>query len=100
MARAVLSNPERRAAGEPLYIRDPRTGASVEVFYAEPVLAQSFGAHAGWFWWTCLLGGLPDVPPHGPFASSYSAYRDATGGAPRAFGRCANLSSDAQDGRC
>jgi hypothetical protein len=44
MARAVISDRKRRAALEPLYEIDPRTGASVEVFYADRALAGSFGA--------------------------------------------------------
>ena len=49
MARAVISDPKRRAAFEPIYDVDPRTGASVEVFFADHVLAKSFGdvARAG-----------------------------------------------------
>jgi hypothetical protein len=76
MARAVISAPQRRAAGEPLYDFDARTGATVEVFYADRVLAKSFGTRPGWFWWTCRPGFLPDVPPRGPFASGYLAYRN------------------------
>ena len=53
MARAVASNFERRASYEPLYDFDPRTEASVEVFYADQVLAKSFDTRPGWFWWTC-----------------------------------------------
>ena len=75
MARAVISDPKRRTAYEPLYDIDPQTGASVEVFYADRTLAMSFGMHgAGWFWWACQPGCLPDGPPIGPFATSYSAY--------------------------
>jgi site-specific recombinase XerD len=43
MSRAVASELERRTACEPLYDLDPQTGASVEVFYADQVLAASFG---------------------------------------------------------
>jgi hypothetical protein len=79
MARAIVtSHRTRRPQYEPLYDVCPKTGATIEVFYADRVLAQSFGANgAGWFWWTCRAGSLPDVPPIGPFASSYLAYRDA-----------------------
>jgi hypothetical protein len=77
MAQAVSSDPKRRAAYEPLYDIDPRTGASVEIFYADRVLAESFGARSGWFWWSCQKGFLPDREPTGPFATSYLAYRDA-----------------------
>jgi hypothetical protein len=62
---------------EPLYDFDPRTGATIEVFYADPVLAASFGKPgAGWMWWTCWRGDRP-CEPSGPFSSSYRAYRDA-----------------------
>ena len=90
MARAVITtNPRRRAAGEPLYLKDPQSGASIEVFLADPVLAKSFHAGDGWFWWTCLPGCLPDTAPHGPFATSYRAFRDALArrSKPPQFGR-------------
>ena len=74
MARAVISDPKRRSAFEPLYDIDPQTGASIEVFYADPALANPFGRGTGRFWWTCQRGFLPDGPPTGPFATS--AYRN------------------------
>jgi hypothetical protein len=79
MARAVItSRTERRAAHEPLYDIHPDTGASIEVFWADRVLAQSFGTRGpGWHWWTCRPGKLPDCLPVGPFPTSYRAYRDA-----------------------
>jgi hypothetical protein len=76
MPRAIVGA-ERRAAYEPLYDMDPQTGASIEVFFADRVLAASFGVRCGWFWWQCQRGGLPDGLPTGPFATSYAAYRDA-----------------------
>jgi hypothetical protein len=84
MARAAISN-TGRAACEPLYDIDPQTGASVEVFYADRVLAKSFGRDSGWFWWSCQVGFLPGEPT-GPFATSYAAYRDALDGGKRLFG--------------
>lgn len=79
MARAVISDPKRRAAFEPLYDFNRRTGARFEVFFADHVLAKSFGTHSGWFWWTCQSGGLPDRPT-GPFGTSYAAYCNALNG--------------------
>jgi len=76
VARAVISDPKRHTACEPLYDIDPRTGASVEIFYADRALATSFGARAGWFWWACQPGFLPGGLPIGPFATSYGAYRN------------------------
>jgi hypothetical protein len=76
VARAVISNPERRAAFEPLYDIDPRTGGAIEVFFADRVLAKSFGRGPGWYCWSCQVGSLPDKLPAGPFANSYLAYRN------------------------
>jgi len=83
IARAVVtSDARRRAAHEPLYDIDPRMGATVEIFYCDRVLAESFGVPgAGWFHWSCQPGSMPECPPVGPLPTSYSAYRDAlTGG--------------------
>lgn len=77
MARAlVTSKTVPRPQYEPLYDIDLRTEASVEVFYADHVLAKSFGMQPGWFWWSCQHGSLPHERPTGPFASSYLAYRN------------------------
>lgn len=76
MVRAVISDPKRHTAYEPLYDIDPQTGATVEIFYADSALARSFGTlGAGWFWWSCQ----PDFQPGqatGPFGTSYTAYRN------------------------
>ena len=79
MARAVVtSNPERRPAFEPMYAIDAQTGAAIEIFHADLVLASSFQALGpGWFWWACKPGFLPHTLPRGPFATSYGAFRDA-----------------------
>jgi hypothetical protein len=77
VARAVISDPKRHTAYEPLYEIDPQTGDSVEIFYADRAVARSFGtSDAGWFWWSCQSGSLPRDLPSGPFANSYLAYRD------------------------
>ena len=65
------------AAHEPLYDIDPRTGTSIEVFFADRAL-ETFGrCGAGWFWWPRRRGCSPDGSPTGPFATSYAAYRHA-----------------------
>ena len=62
---------------EPLYDVHPRTGASIEVFYADRTL-ETFGkGGAGWFWCSRRRGFAPGDPPTGPFATSYAAYRHA-----------------------
>jgi hypothetical protein len=77
MARAVICDPKRHTAYEPLYDLDPQTGASVEIFYADPAVARSFGtSEAGWYWWTCQNGSVPEGKPSGPFGTSYTAYRN------------------------
>jgi hypothetical protein len=86
VARAVISDPKRRTAYEPLYDIDPQTGASVEIFHADRVLATSFGmSDAGWYFWSCQCGSLPSDLPIGPFGTSYAAYREALGGGKRLF---------------
>lgn len=34
---------------------------------------------AGWYWWACMPGCLPDGEAHGPFSTSTRAYNDAVG---------------------
>jgi hypothetical protein len=75
MTRAANSNPMQRARYQLLYETDPRTGATIEIFHADRVFAGMRGA--GWFWWTCDPGSLPEWPPVGPFATAYRAYCDA-----------------------
>lgn len=69
-------------AHEPLYDIDPRTGASIEVFYADREL-ESFGrCGPGWFWCSRQRGYPSGGPPTGPFATRYAAYRHALNTAP------------------
>jgi hypothetical protein len=79
VAKLVTSHLERCAINEPLYDIDPRTGDSVEIFYADSALAKSFGTRPGWFHWSCQSGSVPDRLPTGPFPTSYRAYRAALG---------------------
>lgn len=32
---------------------------------------------AGWYWWVCLPGCMPDSDPHGPFETEEAAIADA-----------------------
>jgi hypothetical protein len=64
-------------AHEPLYDIDPRTGASIEVFFADRAL-ETFGrCGSGWFWCSRRRGFSPERQATGPFATSYAAYRHA-----------------------
>jgi hypothetical protein len=75
----MTSKLEQREAHEPLYDVNPRTGASIEVFYCDRTL-ETFGrCGPGWFWWSRRRGCPPDGLRTGPFATSYGAYRHALG---------------------
>jgi hypothetical protein len=84
---APASDPQRPCR-EPLYDILPLAGLSIEVFYADRTL-ETFGrGGAGWFWWPRRRGFAPTGPAHGPFPTSFVAYRDmrfAEG--PSQFGR-------------
>jgi len=81
---ATKSNLRQRARHEPLFDAHPRTGASIEVFYADRGL-ETFGrGRSGWFWWSRRRGFAPDGLPTGPFATSYAAYRHAMSAGHRA----------------
>jgi len=77
MLAQITPYPAPRPRHEPVYDVHPRTGAGIEVFYADRAL-ETFGrGGAGWFWWSRRRGFSPACPPTGPFATSYAAYRHA-----------------------
>jgi hypothetical protein len=68
-------SPGQRARLEPLYDIHPRTGVSIEVFFADRTM-ETFGrCCAGWFWSPRRRGYPPSSPAVGPFPTSYAAYR-------------------------
>jgi len=71
-----------RARHEPIFDIHARTGASIEVFYADRSLETFGSGGAGWFSWPRQRGFPPDGPASGPFPTSYSAYRHAMTTAP------------------
>jgi hypothetical protein len=73
MATAISSHAARRQECA-FYEIDPRTGATVEIFYANGLAAQSFGARGAGFYWR--QRGSANVPS-GPFLICLDAYRDA-----------------------
>jgi hypothetical protein len=76
-AQALTSNPTQGVRREPLFDVDPRTGASIEIFYADRAL-ETFGrCGPGWFWWFRRRGFAPSGQATGPFATGYAAYRHA-----------------------
>jgi hypothetical protein len=62
-----------------LYEIDPRTGATIEIFYADAFAAQSFGARGAGFYWR-ERGSSSGAS--GPFVVCLDAYRDALRNAP------------------
>jgi hypothetical protein len=65
------------ATYEPLFDIDPRTGAGIEVFYADRGL-ETFGWQgAGWFWCSRQRGFAAQGSATGPFGTRYAAYRHA-----------------------
>jgi hypothetical protein len=73
MTIAISSRLAQRV-GLALYEIDPRTAATIEIFYADRALAESIGARApGWYW---RERGSP-VAPSGPFLVSLDAYQNA-----------------------
>jgi hypothetical protein len=69
--------PGQRARLEPLFDLHPRTGVSIEVFFADRTM-ETFGrCGAGWFWQVRRRGFAPEGWPTGGFSTSYAAYRSA-----------------------
>lgn len=64
---------------------------NVETFYVSEVEARGNAMNdsegeepspmteAGWYWWPCFPGCLPDGEPIGPFATEAAAVADAQG---------------------
>lgn len=70
----------------------PNIGGSIETFYlshneaasswwtrnlASPEDLGEGDSLAGWYWWACFPGCLPDGEPNGPFATEAEAIADA-----------------------
>lgn len=57
--------------------------ANVEVFHVDATNARhsrrtsGMTNRAGWYYWTCAPGCLPDSDAFGPFGSALAALRDA-----------------------
>lgn len=62
---------------------DPHALPDIEVFFLTKAEVErdfpELEPDAGWFWWTCLPGCLPDSDPVGPFTTSDQALEDARG---------------------
>jgi hypothetical protein len=64
---------------------DPHALPDIEVFYDNDDKGRNFDADgepvkAGWYWWSCFPGCLPDGDPSGPFETEAEALADAREG--------------------
>ena len=62
----------------------PGEWGSFEVFYESACDVPSaeggiLETAAGWYWWACFPGCLPDGEASGPFETAEAAYNDAIG---------------------
>jgi hypothetical protein len=66
-----------QAYSDPSRENDPHTLPDVEIFYARrgELELDNDGepSEAGWYWWACFPGCLPDGEPFGPFATKDEA---------------------------
>ena len=74
-----------QAYSDPTRETDPLALPDVEVFYHTPSefdgdLRESLPSVAGWYWWSCFPGCLPDGDPVGPFDTEAEALTDAQDG--------------------
>ena len=57
---------------------DPYTLPNCEVFYADDLVDDDGDTlPAGWYWWACFPGCLPDGDANGPFDMEADALADA-----------------------
>ena len=67
---------------DPSRENDPYALPDVEVFHSSDHPAEEDGEpmEAGWYWWSCFPGCLPDGEPKGPFTTEAEALADAQEG--------------------
>jgi hypothetical protein len=66
------SEVEQRPRHEPLYDINPRTGVSIEVFYADRALETFDGCGVGWFYWARRRGFSPVLQKPALTGGSYA----------------------------
>lgn len=75
-----------QAYSDPSRETDPHALPDVEVFALDGSINDDVHdengkpLEAGWYWWTCFPGCLPDGEPNGPFATEAEALADAREG--------------------
>ncbi len=75
-----------QAYSDPSRENDPHSLPNIEVFYDDADEAHGHARNydgdgnpvqAGWYWWACFPGCLPDGDPTGPFETEKEALDDA-----------------------
>ena len=73
-----------QAYSNPKRANDPYALPDLEVFYADAGelgdVSDGEKNEAGWYYWFCFHGCLPDSDPVGPFESEAEALADAQAG--------------------
>lgn len=71
-----------QAYSDPKRANDPHALPDIEVFYMTRGEARTNGwtAGAGWYWWACFPGCMPDGDATGPFKTEAEALEDAQEG--------------------
>jgi hypothetical protein len=73
---------------DPKRENDPHALPDLETFYVSESDVTHYGDHelldngeaiteAGWYWWACFPGCLPDSEPNGPFKTEEEALENA-----------------------
>ncbi len=68
---------------DPSRENDPHALPNAEVFQHDPnqcdtaIVCHFDGMAAGYYWWSCFPGCLPDSEPTGPFVTEAEAIADA-----------------------
>ena len=73
-----------QAYSDPRRASDPHALPDLEVFFCDendaPVDDENESRGAGWYWWSCFPGCLPDGEAMGPFDAELEALEDARAG--------------------
>jgi hypothetical protein len=77
-----------QAYSDPKRENDPHALPDLEVFHMSAGEIKDAGwededgepLEAGWYWWSCFPGCMPDSEPNGPFETQEQALEDARDG--------------------
>lgn len=73
-----MTKPRKAHDGHAGMFRHKIGSGHFEVFWSDDIRDdENVPVAAGWFWWTCEPGCLPDSSAFGPFNTSRQAWLDA-----------------------